>query len=241
MKQLWLLLICLCSGLLIVSCTKERTPDVRTCNRIVQVFDAFPNGGTAGSPFATIAYDDSGRVRTVIGPGEERRVYKYYPDSIVLKTIYANGTEVADTYVLDGSGRVVRSLAMDYNFRYDDEGYLATFQRHNGKWGQDSRYIPYNLRYANGNLAEVYSSDPEAPLPRITLSYYDLPNQELAGFNSPLWEGRVLADWGMLYLVPGGYFGKASRDLLKAALCRFDDKGRIVSMVDRYEFRYQCP
>lgn len=227
---------------LVVSCSKEEEGgDDGSCHRVVQVFDAVAGQGPSATPFATFTYDDSARVVNVTGPGEDRRVYRYYKDSIAVKTTYGNGEVLQDTYFLDGRGRVVRSRFADQDFRYDSEGYLVSFQRHNGKYDQGSAYVRYFLRYEDGNVAEVYSSDPAASLPSIILHYYDRPHQDLLGLNSPLWEGRVLGDWGMLYLVPGGYFGKASRSLLKSAYYQFDEWGRITTMVDRYAFKYQCP
>lgn len=229
-------------GLLILSCSKEKTSiDDNACQRVVQVFEQAADGTTAQAPFATISYDDSGRVKTVVGPGMEKRAYTYYPDHIDVTTTYNARSVVNDTYFLDMEGRVVRSRSRDYNFQYNAEGYLMAFQMHNGKTDPYSAYIPYTLRYEHGNPIEVFSTDPAAPLKSIALNYYAQPHQELAGFNSPLWEGRVLSDWTMLYLVPGGYFGKASKDLLQATDYDFDSRGRAIAMTGRWAFRYQCP
>ena len=238
MKQLSLSTILLMT--LAFSCSKKDAPG-KNCHRVEQVYEVLQAGTIAATPFASITYDDSARVRTVVGPGAEKREYTYYKDSITLKTIYeTRGGPVHTTYLLDSEGRVVRSRKTDYNFRYNAEGYLVAFQRPNG---QDpySGYIPYAVRWEGGNLAEVAPADPAAPVKPINLTYYTQPHQELAGFNSPLWEGRVLTEWDMLYLAPGGYFGKTSRDLLKVAVYEMDDKGRAVTMQDRWAFRYSCP
>lgn len=223
----------------ILSCSKKDAPQ-GDCNQVVQVFEALPEGAIAAEPFATLTYDDSARVSTVSGPGWEKRKYTYYKDSITVRTVYESGAVRQNTYWLDSEGRVVSSRAADYRFRYNAEGYLVGFQQHNGKYNQDSRYIPYTVRWEEGNLAEVSSVDPDAVVKQMFFNYYPQPHQELVGFNSPLWEGRVFSDWDLLYLVPGGYLGKSSRHLLRAARYEFDDKGRAVTMADRWAFRYGC-
>lgn len=238
MKQLLLCtILCLC---VMLSCSKKEQPPAGDCPRVGQVFEVFPGGAVAAQPFATLAYDDSARVKTVTGPGAERRVYSYYKDSIDVKTTYASGAVLRNTYFLNDEGRVVRSRSVDYGFRYDEEGCLVAFRQHNGKTGPDGRYIDYHVRWEGGNLVEVSSADAGAPIPPVLFNYYAQPHQELVGFNSPLWEGRVLGNWDLLYLVPGGYLGKAPRDLLKVALYEFDEKGRVVTMQDRWAFRYDC-
>lgn len=238
MKQLSLSAILLLT--LALSCSKKEGP-VSNCHRVEQVYEVLQAGAIAATPFASIAYDDSARVKTVTGPGTERREYTYYADSITVRTIYELGGVKKTTYLLDGAGRVVRSRATDYQFQYNADGYLVAFQRLHNRQDPYSGYIPYTVRWEGGNLAEVAPADPAAPAKPINLSYYTQPHQELVGFNSPLWEGRVLDDWNMLYLVPAGYFGKTSRDLLKVALYETDDRGRIVTMADRWAFRYSCP
>lgn len=134
-----------------------------------------------------------------------------------------------------------RSRSTDCSFRYNTDGSLVAFQRHNGKYGPASASIAYTVRWEDGNPVEVSSTDPDAPVKQLNLTYYSQPHQDLAGFNSPLWEGRVLGDWDLLYLVPGGYLGRAPRNLLKVADYELDEKGRIVAMADRWAFRYGCP
>lgn len=240
--------------LLSVSCSKEKPAAAKEdpCNRITEVLDYHPYDSPTYQSTAVITYDENGRIKTIKGPGQNRTEFIYYKDSIVMKATDIFGGVLDDVYFLDGAGRVARTRNSNYDFRYDAEGYLVSFQQPYGYNGQINGYTPYRMKYENGNLVEVYTTDPNIVTKSFTLDYYPEPNQELMGYNSPLYIGRVIGDRNTFYLVRGGFFGKSSKNLLKNAgfantprysdiKYKYDAKGRIIRIEDGYTFNYQCP
>lgn len=223
--------------LLVYSCSREDVQsDDGSCNRIVQVQWISPYD--APLPPATFRYDDSGRLKSVERAGYGKLEYAYYRDSIKVKEYSSTGNVHESICLLDGAGRIERTPKGD-NFRYNAEGYLVAVEAYYYWLG---RQFLYTLQYENGNLVAINSADPAAPMPPTAFTYYGVPNQELMGLNSPLYEGRIVDEEALVYLIPGGYFGKPSRHLLNTgARYRFDAQSRIVAITDRYSFTYQCP
>jgi len=75
-----------------------------------------------------------------------------------------------------------------------------------------------------------------------TFTYYNEPNQDLMGYNSPLYIGNVIMDRNTFYLIKAGFFGSQSKNLLNAGITyQYDSSGRIISEPGEYSFVYQCP
>jgi len=117
--------------------------------------------------------------------------------------------------------------------------------------GQITGFIQYYLTWQNGDLISVYTDDANASYKNISFLYFNLPNQNLLGYNSPFYSGKILTDRNSFYLLNGPYFGKQSKDLLKNVTFngiqyndityQSDSRGRIIKSSDFFKFTYKCP
>ena len=239
----------------LVSCSKDTTVNQQQddpCKRIIEVQDYHPYDNPTYQTTALLTYDDQGRVKSVKGELQNESTYTYYSDRIELKGKDIYGTDISQVYYLDNMGRITRTKAYDYDFTYDANGYLISYKQPYGNNDQILGFNEYQLRYENGNLIEVSTDDPNVSRKTVTLEYSVEENQDLIGYNSPLYLSEIIQDRNTFFLIKGGFFGKTSKNLLKsldfhngfpAGEIRYiyDDKGRITEMENGYRFNYQCP
>ena len=239
---------------LFISCSKNNTPDKteNSCNRILEVLDYHPNGSPTYQTTATLTYDSEGKIITVMGQGLNKSEYTYYNDSIVLKAKDINGVNIGQVYYLNNQHRITRTKYANEEYQYDTDGYLISYKQPYGNNGQIYGYTQYFLTWQNGNLASLFTNDPNVTRKKVTFQYYNLPNQNLLGYNSPFYDGSILYDRNSFFLLGGLYFGKQSKDLLKSSslndinqsgeiIYQSDLNGRIIDLAGFYKFKYQCP
>jgi len=236
----------------VVSCSKNVGATENTCNRIIEVLANHPYGGGYLTT-ALIEYDDRGRVKSVKGEGSNQSTYNYFKDSIQLLATDFNGMDISETYYLDSKQRIVNTKFFNYNYTYNDDGYLISYKAPYGiNPCQVLGFIQYNLRYENGNLVELSTPDQTVSKQKVTFEYYDQPNQDVMGYNSPLYLGRVIYDRPTFFLIRNNFFGKQPKNLLKSLdfhdgfgpatiSYQYDSSKRIIYSDDAYEFKYQCP
>ena len=240
---------------LLVACSKSkenRPASVDTCDQITEAFDPHPYTAL-GPPTAVFIYDDQGRLTHVQGQQQNQATYAYYNDSIVLTATDINGVNIGTTYYLDNQHHITRTRDFDYDFQYNADGYMISCKLPYGNNGQILGYTPKFLTYTNGNLTEVTTTDPNAVPQKISIGYYDEPNQDLMGYNSPLYISEILGDRNSFFLIRGGYFGKQSTNLYKTLDWNSpsyppgtvsyvkDSSGRATAMQDGFSFNYRCP
>lgn len=238
----------------VISCSKNKSTDTveTNCNNLVEVLDYNPFGNPAYQTTATLTYSSESKIKTVIGQGSSKSEYTYYNDSIVLKATDMNGANIGQVYYLDNLQRVKRTKYANEEYQYNTEGYLISYKQPYGNNGQTLGYTQYYLIWQNGNLTQVYTNDQTVSRKKVTFQYYNLPNQNLLGYNSPFYDGSILYDRNSFYLLNTSYFGKQSKDLLKSStlndtnqsadiIYQSDVTGRIISLGDFYKFKYQCP
>ena len=239
---------------LFISCSKNNTPDKteNSCNRILEVLDYHPNGSPTYQTTATLTYDSEGKIITVMGQGLNKSEYTYYNDSIVLKAKDINGVNIGQVYYLNNQHRITRTKYANEEYQYDTDGYLISYKQPYGNNGQIYGYTQYFLTWQNGNLTSVFTNDLNVTRKKVTFQYYNLPNQNLLGYNSPFYDGSILYDRNSFFLLGGLYFGKQSKDLLKSSslndinqsgeiIYQSDLNGRIIDLAGFYKFKYQCP
>jgi hypothetical protein len=235
------ILLISCISLLLVSCKKENS-SANDCNNIVQGYNYNP----VGSPIltATFTYDGAGRVSSVKGELQNASSYTYYKDHIVLNATDIYGNNISNYYFLDNAGRIV---GPDSNYQYNSAGYMTLFK-------SGSSY--YTLTYTNGDLTEMFTPDLTVSRKRVVFTYYNEPNQDLMGYNSPLYIGDAIYDRNSFFLIHKGAFGKQSQHLLKditfydqsntptgggRETYEYDSTGRITAIDGEFSFTYQCP
>jgi Domain of unknown function (DUF4595) with porin-like fold len=240
---------------LLIACSKSKvtTPTlVDTCDQITESFDPHPYTAL-GPPTAVFTYDDQGRLSHVKGQLQNQAIYTYYNDSIVLSATDIYGVDIGTTYYLDNQHRVTKTRFYDFDFQYNTDGYMTSCKLPYGNNGQIMGYTSKFLTYTNGNLTEVTTSDPNVVPQKISFGYYDEPNQDLMGYNSPLYIAGILGDRNSFFLVRGGYFGKQSKNLYKSLDWNTpgyppgtvgynkDSSGRATEMITGFSFTYRCP
>ncbi|HEV3249314.1 MAG TPA: DUF4595 domain-containing protein [Puia sp.] len=237
---------------LFVSCSKSNNNPVNTCNQIMEAFDPHPYGAL-GPPTAIFTYDDQGRVVKVKGQLQNQASYTYYNDSIVLNATDIYGVDIGTTYYLDNQQRIRGSKFYNSEYTYNADGYMIYCKLPFGNNGQITGFTPKFLSYTNGNLTEVSTTDPNAVPQKISIGYYNEPDQDLMGYNSPLYVSEILGDRNSFFLVKAGFFGKQSKNLLKTldwnsvyyppgtVIYANDSTGRIISEQDGFSFKYRCP
>ncbi len=236
------------------SCSKSKTDSPKTdpCDRIVELFDWHPYETPQYQLALIFTYDAQGRVTLAKGPGMKKAEYTYYKDKIVVNATDNWGVNTSRTYFLDNMGRIKGTDFFDHQYTYDSEGYLISVRQYYEYNGQVLGFHPYFLKWENGNLAELYTTDQIAAHKKVTFQYYDSPNQNMAGFNEPFYIGQILYDINSLFLLQSGFFGKQSKNLLKDAIIndvdfpgmttyKYDAKGRIIQVSQNYKYNYQCP
>jgi hypothetical protein len=232
-------------SILILSCKKNKDEEkpVYSCDQITKV-----TVRNYSDPVATIVYDEQGRVKYIKSNGRNSLVYTYFEDHIILQATDYSGDDIGLTYYLDANGRIKGTSLFDNQYTYNDEGYLVSFRQPVGTSEQITGYDAYTLKYENGDLVEL-SSPTNASIKKVNFKYYDEPNQDLLGFNQPLY--MMLENRSSFYLIGAGFYGKQSAHLYKTYA--FDDiwsdyqipytrdgKGRITSQ-SAYTFEYYCP
>jgi hypothetical protein len=245
---------CLCS-LLILSCSKpkdeetDETPPVDPCDQIVKV-ETYNYAGNPPTSTA-IEYDEQGRVKHVTGEALDAATYTYYKDSLVLSATNEYGNDISVKYLLDAKGRITGTSIYENMYAYNADGYMVSFRMPYYYTNQMPVYVLYNLKYENRDLIEMTSTDNNVSRKKINFKYYDETNQDLLGYNQPLFIG-VLPDRNSYYLTKAGFFGKQSAHLLKNVTTNDlsttadvqyikDAKGRITSIVHGFAFTYRCP
>ena len=133
---------------------------------------------------ALIEYDDRGRVKSVKGEGSNQSTYNYFKDSIQLLATDFNGMDISETYYLDSKQRIVNTKFFNYNYTYNDDGYLISYKAPYGiNPGQVLGFTQYNLRYENGNLVELSTPDQTVSKQKVTFEFAapDAQSVSLAG------------------------------------------------------------
>jgi hypothetical protein len=238
----------------VLSCKKDKddkkdVEPVDTCDQILKVTMLSPYGNN--SLTATLTYDEKGRITHVKGEGQNASNYTYYKDSIVLKATDIHGDNIGLTYYLDANGRIKGTSFYDNQFRYNADGYLVSFRQPYTYNNQVVDYGEYTITYQNGDLFEISTTKPYVSVKKVNFKYYDEPNQQVLGYNQPLYIGSVLGDRNSFYLIGAGFFGKQSAHLYKTVAINDswsngsmtytkDAKGRIISN-SAFSFEYQCP
>jgi Domain of unknown function (DUF4595) with porin-like fold len=241
--------------LLLVACSKSKenkSAPVNSCDQITEAFDPHPYTAL-GPATAVFTYDDQGRLTHVQGQLQNQSSYAYFNDSIVLTATDIYGVNIGTTYYLDNQHHVTRTRDANYDFQYNADGYLISCKLPYGNNGQIIGYYSRLLTYTNGNLTEVTTTDPNAVPQKISFGYYDEPNQDLMGYNSPLYISEIIADRNSFFLIREGYFGKQSKNLYKSLDWNNpsyppgtvgyakDSSGRATAMLDGFSFTYRCP
>jgi hypothetical protein len=245
--------ISFCS-MLALSCSKDKDADTTNgdpCDQILKVEQYNYYGNL--EPYTTVEYDEKGRVKHVTGQGLNASTYTYNKDNIVLTATDINGDNIGLTYFLDTKGRVKGTSYFDNQFTYNADGYLISFRQPYGYNNQITGSTFYTLKYENNDLTEIFTTE-NVSWKKINFKYYDEPNQDVLGYNQPLYIGSVLGDRNSFYLIKAGFFGKTSAHLYKTIAINDswsngqiqytkDAKGRIKSTVGvgGYSFTYQCP
>jgi hypothetical protein len=235
------------------SCKKnsEKTANIDPCNQITEMVQFYPYGNPQYQSEAVFTYNENGRLSTVKGQGQYTVEYVYHSDRIEMKAKAISGDNITNTYYLDKNQRVTRTAGDNYDYKYDANGYLISYQQPYGSTGI-SGYTQYFLKYENDNLIELYTNDPNVSKKKVTFTYYSEPNQDLMGFNSPFFQSSVIYERETFFLIRGGFFGKQSKNLLKGVdphdgygerIVKYtkDSKGRIINQNEAYTYRYQCP
>ena len=236
---------------ILTSCSKNNnsTSTQDTCNKIVEVLE---QQNYTYQTTATLTFDGQGRVKTVLGQGQNKTDYTYYNDSIVIKATDIYGVDITSVLYLDNLHRVIKTKFSNPEYTYNNEGYLISYKQAYGNNGQIFGYTQYFLTWQNGNLTLLYTNDANASMKKVTFQYYNLPNQNLLGYNSPFFIGDILYDRNSFFLLEGLFFGKQSKDLLKSVNFNdtnqssdigysSDSTGRIINSGSYYKFKYQCP
>jgi YD repeat-containing protein len=249
MKNLAILLFIL----VCLSCKKSKNEQqTDLCNTIVEALSYKPYPDPHFETTATFTYDAKGRLTSVKGNGLNKTEYAYYSDRIESKATDINGMDISLTYVLDNAGRITGTNFFDSKYTYNSDGYLISYRQPFGNNGQILGYTQYYLTYANGNLTEVSTPDPNVSRKKVTLEYHPGAHQEMMGYNSPLYLSQCIGDRNTFFLIKGGYFGKQSKSLLKSLdfhqgypvsviNYEYDSKGRLTVIKEGYTFKYQCP
>jgi hypothetical protein len=132
-------------------------------------------------PIVDIVYDAEGKIKNTKKQGLSQANYTYYNDSIKLDATDILGNDISTTYYLDNKQRIIKTDFFNYDYTYNDDGYLVSFKQPYGYNGQITGYNKYYLTYENGNLKEVYSDLGNGYTKQITMEYYAEPNQILMG------------------------------------------------------------
>jgi YD repeat-containing protein len=248
--NLLVLLLVVCT-----SCKKDKDSPGGTmtdpCYRIVAVSYYSPYVPPTWRLTATVEYDDQGRIKKVIGEGQNAATYTYHKDRIELVATDIFGADISVIYFLDEKGRVTRTDDFDHKITYDAEGHLISYRMPIGTGGQITGYISYNLKYENGNLVQVTSPDSNVSYNQIDFTYYNEPNHDLLGYNQPLYIAGILGDRNTFFLTSAGFFGTQSKNLYKSVDMNdgythgtvqytADAKGRKTGTA-AFKFDYQCP
>lgn len=249
-RILLLLGACLC---LFVSCKKNENdhPIVEKCDNITQVIKYGAYDGRVLTE--TIVYDEKGRVKSVEGAQGDKSFYEYYNDKIVLSATDISGNDTSFIYFLDEKRRIKSTSYFDYRYTYNQDGQLVSFRRPLNINGQITD-LQTALKYENGDLIEMSTLLNGVPFSKISFEYYDEPNQDLMGYNQPLYVSSTLPIPNTSYLIKAGFFGKHSTHLYKSVNFNLgygshshntnyvkDNNGRITKMNSWLEFTYECP
>jgi len=198
----------------------------------------------------TFIYDSQGRIIHVDGEDQNQSTFTYTKTTIKLDATAFDGEKTAMIFYLDGKGRITHTDKYSHNCKYDAEGHLISYRIPYGYNGTINGYTTYTLGYENGNLVKITAAEPGVTHGNVDLSYLDKPAQENMGYNSPLYLSGMLGARDYFLLIQGGYFGKTSKNLLKAidfhdgytradTEYTFDAKGR-VQKTQFFGFKYQC-
>jgi hypothetical protein len=237
---------------LLFSCSKSNDKPVDTCDQITEVYDPHPYSDL-GPATAIFTYDNQGRVSHVQGQMQNQAMYTYFNDSIVLAATDIYGVDIGTTYYLNKQQHITGTNFFNWDMQYDADGYLISCKLPYGNNGQITGSIPWSLSYMNGNLTEVTTTDTQVEFPKISFGYYDEPDQDLMGYNSPLYISEILGDRNSFFLIKAGFFGKQSKNLYKTLdrnsvysppgtiTYDKDSTRRIVDEQGGFSFKYRCP
>lgn len=201
---------------------------------------------------ADVTYDKQGRVKSIIGHGKNRSDYTYYNDRIELKATDIFGNDISVTYFLDSKRRITRTSYFDFQYTYNEEGYLTSLFQPYGTGGVINGSTLNLLSYANGDLVRITNETDNSELSDIKFTYYEEPNQDMMGYNNPLYISGLIGDRPSFFLMKAGYYGRLSTHLMQSVKFNNnyspwpinytkDGKGRVVSMVGKWTFNYACP
>lgn len=243
--------------LYLLSCKKGNNdstsnPPIDPCDLVTEVLLYNQYADPVLQHEVDVTYDKQGRVKSIVGKGLNRSDYTYFDDKIELKATDIFGDDISVTYYLDNKGRITRTSYFDFQYTYNDEGYLTSLRQPYGTGGVINGSTLNLLTYENGDFVRVTNEIPNSNHNDIKFAYYDEPNQDMMGYNNPLYSSGLIGDRPSFFLMKAGYYGKLSRHLLKSRKDNDsyppwpidytkDAKGRVVSMVGEWTFKYACP
>lgn len=250
-KPLILLFISTFFLITINSCSKDKNNNPETqCNDVKELlnYDIL----NIPSPGKEYIYDKTGRIIHIKGQNQNETFFKYSKTTIEQNITYFQGASKKKlTLYLDNKGRITKTSEFNYDYKYNSEGYLISFNDPFIYMGELIRYTTYYFTYEKGNLIRISSTDNNSFHGTTNFSYFDAAAKSCMGYNSPLaLLGMVNIFWDHQILVEKGFFGKNSKNLLKSVNFsrgnrewpqeyQFDAKGRIVRY-ENYGFKYQC-
>ncbi|HKG08103.1 MAG TPA: DUF4595 domain-containing protein [Pedobacter sp.] len=234
---------------LLASCAADKRkeePQKETCYDVAEVLIAY--GNDKNGPGDSLFYDSRGRVTKVVHELTSQVTYDYLESRIQMKGTNILGTDISTTFFLDDQKRIVRTTA-NYEFGYNSEGYLIFCKFPIDNNGTVTGYSTLDFKYEGGNVTEVSETEGRTVTTR-KFEYFDEPQQDLMGWNSPLFGAGFFSDIYVFYLSEAGYFGKSGKNLLKSFNDRKgnilmrkykkDAQGRIVLMDEGRAFVYKC-
>lgn len=245
------------SLLCLFSCKKGNSdsslnPPGDPCDRVKEVLLYNQYADPVLQHEADVIYDNQGRVKTIIGKGKNRSDYTYFKEKIELKATDIFGNDISVTYFLDSKGRITRTSYFDFQYTYNEGGYLISLFNPYGTGGVINGSTLNILSYENGDLVHVTNDVENSEYSDIKFTYYEEPNQDMMGYNNPLYISGLIGDRPSFFLMKAGYYGKLSTHLMKSVKFNNgysawpqnytkDAKGRVVSIVDKWAFNYACP
>ncbi|MES2827465.1 MAG: DUF4595 domain-containing protein [Bacteroidota bacterium] len=234
---------------LFASCSKSKEEGIpeNTCDYVKSwaVLDY------AGKPvnLTYFTYDKNGKVTSIKSDGQNKTTFSYSKNSITVDAVEFDGRQSKAIYNLDGNGHVISSSIYNFNCKYDAEGFLISFDRPGTDPNGGVTYVNMRLSYKDGNLVKITAPEPYYSGQVSDITYDNKPAQSCSGLNTPLkLTGLLGRDEAVL--VHAGFFGKASKNLVKQItfttygyptemISSFDAKGRVTSM-NGVVYTYQC-
>lgn len=207
---------------LISSCSKSGNDPKKSIDPVVDPCRIVTVEVINGTP-VTYSYDSQGRVSqttNLFGFGTGTFTYSTY--NVTFKNAKDGSTY---NFVTDAQGRIVSDKYDTY--KYDAEGYLI--EKNDGS--VTSEFV---LSYSNGNLVKVVRRGEETS----TISYFDERNQDLMGYESPLFSS-LLFNMHTFSGIMVRFTGKQSKNLVRSitTVKKDPDTNKEVEFRDTYTYQ----